>query len=147
MLFNANIPGGKLIGIAATFRNVGEEKIGCVLRCGGEQREVCAKKISIERGSWDQVLEEAQLFLNEFISPSDFHSLVLFEEEHPLEERESLHGTRNAVIYHHVTEENLHSLQNKSDENWQKVYDFKKVANPESKSWQKTYEEIARIST
>jgi len=38
--------------------------------------------------------------MNTYISPNHFAGLVMMEEEHPLQERESEEGTRNIVVYH-----------------------------------------------
>jgi len=38
--------------------------------------------------------------MNAYITPNEFAGLVMFEDEHPLIERESLDGKRNIIVYH-----------------------------------------------
>ena len=45
-------------------------------------------------------MEQAKNFLNEFVAPEEFKGITVFEEEHPLNEREAENGLRNIVIYH-----------------------------------------------
>tara|TARA_B110000259_G_C13765307_1_gene302368 strand:+ start:290 stop:433 length:144 start_codon:yes stop_codon:yes gene_type:complete len=44
-------------------------------------------------------LDQAEQFLNDYITPGEFMGITLFEDEHPLLEREE-NGKRNVIIYH-----------------------------------------------
>ena len=100
---NANSPGRQTLGVGATFRNVGEEKIACIYSVQGISQGITAKQFS-RKTDWNDLLNEAERFLNEYIPPQNFHSVVLFEEEHPLEEREAAKGVRTVIVYHTVQE-------------------------------------------
>jgi len=45
-------------------------------------------------------LDQAERFLNDYITPQEFLGITIFEDEHPLMEREADTGKRNVIIYH-----------------------------------------------
>jgi len=50
--------------------------------------------------SWTELINEAKDWLNNYIIPYEFAGMVIFEDEHPLTERENESGMRNVVVYH-----------------------------------------------
>jgi hypothetical protein len=99
VLINANQPGKKTVAIGSTFRNVGEEKVSVTFQIDGRQNQVFEYRIQ-SREPWDVIINEAKEYLNTYITPREFAGLVMFEQEHPLNEREAATGTRNITIYH-----------------------------------------------
>jgi len=79
--------------------------------------------------------------LNEYLPPQEFHSLVLFEDEHPLQERESQKGERNIIVYHSAGEQLKPLKEIKSDLD-QKIYSMTLFEAPEQEDWEQMYQKI-----
>lgn len=139
-LVNANQSPKAILAIGATFRNVGEEKIAAAVSFDGPKRELFEKRFSA-KASWGDLVKQAEQFLNKFIAPSDFHSIVAFEQEHPLEEREAETGTRNVVVYHYAGDgqSELQPLDFDS-----KLYSLTVIEAPEEENWDNMYERIVQ---
>jgi hypothetical protein len=127
------------LSIAATFRNVGDEKIACLFSAAGSNRKLCEKRFSA-KASWTELLMDAEGFLNMYIMPQDFHSIVLFEEEHPLEERERADGTRNLIVYHYC--ETLTPIVEKKPDLDSKIYILTRFEVNEKESWNSLYSTV-----
>ena len=54
IMLNSNQSGKQNLGIAATFRNVGEEKIACCFNIDGAPRQLFMQKFS-GKSSWDDL--------------------------------------------------------------------------------------------
>lgn len=87
ILLNCNSPGKQTIAIGSTFRNVGEEKISCSFQIDGRQSQV-HEKLFQSRESWEELIQETKEWMNTYITPYEFAGMVIYEEEHPLMERE-----------------------------------------------------------
>lgn len=64
----------------------------------------------------------------------------MFEEEHPLAERESQTGTRNITLYH--TAGNNPQAIREQVELTSEIYKFTMVSKPEKKTWNEIFEEV-----
>ena len=84
------------------------------------------------------LIEQAKSFLNEFVAPQEFKGITLFEEEHPLAEREAETGVRNLVVYH-TAGENAQPLKEFNQEIIGDIYTITKIERPEEKTWNNTY--------
>lgn len=127
VLMNANQPDKKTVAIVSTFRNVGEEKISATLQIDGRQDQVFQHIIQSQE-PWDVVLNEAKQFLETYITPNEFAGLTIFEEEHPLNEREAVSGTRNITIYHTAGQEPV-AIRETTELN-SDIYSFTTITNP-----------------
>ena len=78
--------------------------------------------------------------MNTYITPYEFAGMVIFEEEHPLMERESQTGMRNVIVYHSAGI-NIKPIRD-SVEVIGDIYKFTTITNPEGKTWDGTYEEV-----
>jgi hypothetical protein len=85
-------------------------------------------------------LETARAFLNEYITPDEFLGMSLYEDEHPLMEREAETGKRNVVIYH-TAGNKLQPIKELKADLVGDIYSFTKIVNPENKSWDASYNE------
>lgn len=88
------------LGIGSTFRNVGDEKISCQVYLQGRAGPNICQQVFSRKCEFDELLKEAEQFMNDFITPQEFVGLTMFEDEHPLKEREAQTGCRNIVVYH-----------------------------------------------
>lgn len=103
---NANAQDKRVISVGSTFRNVGEEKLSVIMSIDGQNTGQKVFMHAIEsQDPWDDVIEQAKLYLETYILPHEFAGLVFYEEEHPLNEREAVTGTRNITIYHTAGEQ------------------------------------------
>ena len=142
LLVNTNQESKQNLAIGATFRHVGDEKIACTFSVPGVKRELTEKKFSA-RGSWISVIDQAKKFLNEYIIPADLHSVALFEEEHPLFERESEFGTRNVIVYHYAGDnEGLTPIKEQKPEFDSQIYGYTLLEKGEQEDWSKMYQDI-----
>jgi hypothetical protein len=98
-LMNVNGKRQQTIGISSTFRGVGDEKVSCSFHVSGKESTIYQQVFS-DKCSFDELLVQAEQFLNDYIAPNEFLGLTFFEDEHPLVERESATGKRNVIIYH-----------------------------------------------
>ena len=108
----------------------------------GKQKQIFQQHFSVPNATenpWDVLIEQAQNFLNEFVAPDEFKGLTVFEEEHPLNEREAETGLRNLIIYH-TAGENPKTLKEVTGENEiGEIYSISKIELPEEKTWNNTY--------
>lgn len=86
-------------------------------------------------------MDEAEQFLNEYIAPSEFMGITLFEDEHPLMEREAEDGKRNVIIYH-TAGQKITPLKELREDIVGKIYSFHKLEIPEEKSWNTLYTQV-----
>jgi len=71
--------------------------------------------------------------MNLYITPSEFVGISMFEDEHPLAERESETGQRRIVVYHTVSPSQLQPIKEiKPDLVIGDIYEFKKLEVSES---------------
>lgn len=77
--------------------------------------------------------------MNEYIAPSEFMGLTMFEDEHPLMEREADTGKRNVIIYHTAGQKVAPLKELAKDDITGKIYYFHKIEIPEEKSWNNLY--------
>lgn len=71
--------------------------------------------------------------MNSYIAPNEFAGISMFEDEHPLAERESKTGQRRIVVYHTVSPSQLQPIKEiKPDLVIGDIYEFKKLEVPES---------------
>ena len=71
--------------------------------------------------------------MNSYITPNEFAGISMFEDEHPLAEREASTGQRRIVVYHTVSPGNLQPIKEiKPDLVIGDIYEFKKLEVPES---------------
>jgi len=82
--------------------------------------------------------------MNLYIAPSEFAGISMFEDEHPLAERESETGQRRIVVYHTVSPSQLQPIKEiKPDLVIGDIYEFIKLEVTESKGWPALYHEVA----
>ena len=87
------------------------------------------------------MFNKAKQWLNKYIAPHDFVAMTVFEDEHPLMERERERGQRNITIYH-TAGANLKPLGEQM-EIVGDLYSLEVISNPESKGgWTQTYEQV-----
>ena len=48
-----------------------------------------SQQVFSRKCEFDELLKEAEKFMNEYITPQEFVGLTMFEDEHPLKEREA----------------------------------------------------------
>lgn len=77
--------------------------------------------------------------MNEFVAPDEFKGLTVFEEEHPLNEREAETGLRNLIIYHTAGENPSTLKEVTGDNELGEIYSISKIELPEEKTWNNTY--------
>ncbi len=76
---------------------MGEEKVSVCLKMDGKQKQIFQEKFSVQNAvpnAWDVLIDQAKNFLNEYIAPEEFMGISVFEDEHPLAEREAETGLR-----------------------------------------------------
>jgi hypothetical protein len=98
------------------------------------------EQVFASRDSWDKLIKEAQEWLNTYITPYEFAGIVIFEEEHPLMERESQSGKRNIIVYH-TAGPNPIPIRD-STEVIGDIYTFTTISDPEGKDWNGTYNKV-----
>jgi hypothetical protein len=70
--------------------------------------------------------------MNSYIAPDEFAGISMFEDEHPLAEREAATGQRRIVVYHTVSPAQLQPIKEiKPDLVIGDIYEFKKLEVPE----------------
>jgi hypothetical protein len=78
--------------------------------------------------------------LNEYIAPEEFLGITVFEDEHPLAEREAENGLRNLIIYHTAGQQ-ITPLKELTQDIVGDIYTITKIELPEAKTWENTYNE------
>ena len=79
--------------------------------------------------------------MNTYLAPYDFKGLVIFEDEHPIVEREDVRGHRNVVVYH-TAGKGLTPLA-ETTEIASDIYSFATITSPEDPlSWESTYQQV-----
>lgn len=78
--------------------------------------------------------------MNEYIAPEEFLGITVFEDEHPLAERESENGLRNLIIYHTAGQQ-ITPLKELTQDIVGDIYTITKIELPEAKTWENTYNE------
>ena len=93
---------------------------------------------------WDDVIEQARKYLETYILPHEFASLVFYEQEHPLFEREGSDGKRCITIYHSAGETPI-PIKDQPDisENLTTtIWSVNKLSRVDQKTWDRTYTDI-----
>jgi hypothetical protein len=96
--------------------------------------------------AWDDLIEKANNFLNEYIAPEEFIGVSIFEDEHPLAEREAENGLRNLVIYH-TAGQKITPLKELTQDIIGDIYTITKIELPEEKTWDSTYNKVVETMT
>lgn len=65
----------------------------------------------------------------------------MFEDEHPLAEREAVSGKRNIILYHTAGEETK-PLKDHNPDLIGDIYSFEVITEPEAKTWDTTYNKV-----
>ena len=137
ILMNVNGRSQQTIGISSTFRQVGDEKISCSFHIAGRGATVY-QQVFTDKSSWVPLLDQAEQFLNDYITPGEFLGITLYEDEHPLMEREAVNGKRNVIIYHTAGQKIAPIKELKADLVG-KIYTLDVMMIPEEKTWDNLY--------
>lgn len=136
-----NAPGQKLCSVGSTFRHVGEEKIAACWTMPGRQQKVFQHIIQSQSDDWETMISNANEWLNTHLTPYEFSGVVMYEDEHPLAERESQEGKRNIIIYH-TAGANPKPLSEVTSELESKIYEITTFNVPEAEGWDKVYKQV-----
>lgn len=139
VLMNANESNKMTVAIGSTFRNVGDEKVSITFQMDGRQNQVYERRFQSQE-PWEKVIEYAKMYLDTFITPKEFAGLVMFEEEHPLLEREAATGTRNITIYHTAGDNPIPIRE--QTEVISDIYTFTTIQSEEKKDWTELYQQV-----
>lgn len=90
--------------------------------------------------NFNDIIPEAENWMNTYIAPHDFAGIVMMEEEHPLMEREAENGLRNVIVYHTCAE--LKPLKNEDTEFDSIIYSFSLIEKSEDKNWNGIYDDV-----
>ena len=66
--------------------------------------------------------------------------MTIFEDEHPLKEREAETGKRNVIIYH-TAGQKVQPIKELKEDLEGNIYTFFKIEVPEDKTWDKCYDQ------
>lgn len=141
LLNHVNVPGKKLCSVGSTFRHVGEEKIAACWTIDGRQQKVFQHIISSHDDNWDKMIENANDWLNAHLTPYEFNGVVMYEDEHPLAEREGATGERNIIIYH-TAGPTPKPLSEVTSELESKIYEITTFSVPEAQGWETVYNQV-----
>lgn len=81
--------------------------------------------------------------MNTYIAPYDFKGLVVYEDEHPIVEREERSGRRNVVVFHTAGKSDELTQLSETTEIPSDIYTFTTITNQEDPlSWDNTYQQV-----
>lgn len=86
-------------------------------------------------------MERARVFLNDYVTPSEFMGMTIYEDEHPLMEREAENGKRNVIIYH-TAGSKVAPIKELREDLVGDIYTFHKFEVPEDKDWENLYNQV-----